>query len=93
MRFEATNENVKKDERGEMKLGTPCSGEMFSSCWPWSALVEGVNNGSGSFWDSKRPAGRGMPCTVPDFLYSAQPEPETIMNVRIANEHRARTHR
>lgn len=51
------------------------AGEMFSSWAPCSALVEGVKSGSGSCWDSTRPAGRGMPWTVPDFLYSDHAEP------------------
>ena len=31
---------------------TPREGEMFSSCSPWSAFVEGVKSGSTSFEDS-----------------------------------------
>ena len=57
-------------------MGTsPCSGEMFSSCAPCSALVEGVKSGVGSFCDSWRPSGSGIPCTVQVFLYSAHAEP------------------
>lgn len=51
---------------------------MFSSCSPWSAFVEGVKMAFGSFCDSTRPAGMGIPWTVWDFLYSAQAEPEMI---------------
>ena len=62
--------------RGTRGRGTsPCSGEMFSSCAPCSALVEGVKSGVGSFCDSWRPSGSGIPCTVRVFLYSAHAEP------------------
>jgi hypothetical protein len=48
---------------------------MFSSCSPWSALVDGVKSGVASLALSTRPSGSEMPWTVPDCWYSAQPEP------------------
>ena len=48
---------------------------MFSSWMPTSALVDGVNTGSGSSADSCRPAGSGVPCMVPPALYSFHAEP------------------
>lgn len=70
-------------ERGWLYLHTrarcnkdvPTSGWMFSSCAPCSALVDGVNTGSGSFWDSTSPSGIFIPCIVPLFLYSDQADP------------------
>jgi hypothetical protein len=53
----------------------PRSGEMFSSCAPCSAFVEGVKRGVRNFSDSRRPSGSGIPCTVRDFLYSGHAEP------------------
>lgn len=49
---------------------------MFSS-WPSSALVEGVNTGSGSLADFASPAGSLVPCIVPVALYSFHADPET----------------
>lgn len=49
--------------------------EMFSSCSPCSAFVEGVQIGFSSFWLSWRPAGMGIPWTVPDLRYSDHAEP------------------
>ena len=48
---------------------------MFSSWSPSSALVDGVNTGSGSCDDSRRPAGSGAPFMVPDALYSFHADP------------------
>ena len=48
---------------------------MFSSCSPSSAFVAGVKIGSGSRSLSRRPAGSGMPQTVPLARYSFQPDP------------------
>src|SRR5258706_8234323 len=53
----------------------PTSGWRFSSCAPCSAFVDGVNTGSGSFWDSTSPSGIFIPCIVPLFLYSDQADP------------------
>ena len=55
----------------------PCSGDIFSSCAPCSALVDGVKRGFSSFWPSLIPAGIGILCTVPDFLYSVHAEPDS----------------
>jgi radical SAM superfamily enzyme YgiQ (UPF0313 family) len=52
------------------------SKSMFSSCLPTSSFVAGVNIGSGSLSDSTRPAGRLIPHTLCDALYSFHPEPE-----------------
>ena len=46
---------------------------MFSSWVPCSALVDGVNMGSGSFCDSTRSSPRGIAQTEPVFLYSSPP--------------------
>ena len=46
---------------------------MFSSCSPTSALVDGVKIGSGSREPSTRPAGSGMPHTVPRRAVLGQP--------------------
>src|SRR5579871_2585944 len=48
---------------------------MFSSC-PVVALVDGVKIGSGKGSDSRKPAGKVMPETLPVALYSFQAEPE-----------------
>ena len=53
----------------------PTPGWRFSSCAPCSAFVDGVNTGSGSFWDSTSPSGSFIPCIVPLFLYSIQADP------------------
>ena len=47
---------------------------MFSS-WPTSALVVGVNRGSGNMSPSFMPEGMGFPDTVPSRRYSAHAEP------------------
>ena len=47
---------------------------MFSS-WPVSALVVGVNSGSGNSWDSCSPAGIGNVPAVPCLLYSDHADP------------------
>ena len=51
------------------------STEMFSSCSPCSALVDGVNSGWGNLSDSRMPAGRAKPQTVVSFRYALQNEP------------------
>ena len=56
-------------------IASAASNVMFSS-WPVSAFVDGVNTGSGSGSDSRRPSGSGVPCMVPDARYSFQAEPE-----------------
>ncbi len=48
---------------------------MFSSCSPISALVDGVNTGSGRRSDSWRPAGISVPCIVPSAWYSFHADP------------------
>lgn len=42
--------NVSRGDLGntDMVDEVPCSGDMFSSCAPCSAFVEGVKRGSGS---------------------------------------------
>jgi len=45
----------------ERERSSPLEGWMFSSWSPWSALVEGVNRGSGSFWLSTKPSGSWIP--------------------------------
>jgi hypothetical protein len=48
---------------------------MFSSWSPTSALVDGVNTGSGSRSDSCNPSGSVAPCMVPVVRYSFHAEP------------------
>ena len=43
--------------------------------WPSVALVDGVKMGSGSAWAWSRPAGMGMPWTVPSRSYSLYADP------------------
>ena len=43
------------------------SNEMFSSCWPSSALVAGVNSGSTNLLASDSPGGSAIPHTLPVF--------------------------
>ena len=59
----------------EGRINLPCSGDKFSSCAPCSALVDGVKIGFSNFCPSIKPAGIGILCTVPKFLYSDQAEP------------------
>ena len=54
---------------------TASSKPMFMSWSPSSALVEGVNTGSGSWLDSSSPSGIAAPCMVPPVRYSFQAEP------------------
>src|SRR3989442_1555712 len=52
------------------------SKEMFRSCAPCSALVDGVKSGSGSFWDSTRPLGKGCPQISPEPLFTPSTKAE-----------------
>src|SRR5579864_2320352 len=51
------------------------SNEILMSC-PVVALVAGVKMGSGSWSDSFKPEGKGIPQTLPLVLYSFQPDPD-----------------
>ena len=49
-------------------MSTTSSNEMFSSCWPSSALVAGVNSGSSNLLASVRPGGSAMPHDLAGLL-------------------------